>query len=64
MSECTERYSTERRHNAHISVAQEIEHILKSVEYTSKFGDTFQQVCTVIAAKIALENIIKDWEEQ
>lgn len=64
MSECTERYSTERRHNAHISFAQEIEQILKSVEYTSKFGDTFQQVCTVITAKIALENIMKDWEER
>lgn len=65
MSECTECYSTERRHNAHNSVAQEIEYILKSVEYTSKFGDTFQQVGTVIAAKkIALENIMKDWEGQ
>lgn len=64
MSECTERYSTERRHNAHNSVVQKIEYILKSVKYTSKFGDTFQQVGTVIAAKIALENIIKDWEGQ
>ena len=64
MSECTERYSTERRHNAHNSVSQEIEYILKSVEYTSKSGDTFQQVGTVIAAKIALENIMKDWEGQ
>lgn len=64
MSECTERYSTERRHNAHNSVSQEIEYILKSVEYTNKFGDTFQQVGTVIAAKIALENIMKDWEGQ
>lgn len=64
MSECTERYLTERRHNAHNSVSQEIEYILKSVEYTSKFGDTFQQVGTVIAAKIALEDIMKDWEGQ
>ena len=64
MSECTEHYSTERRHHAHISIAQEIEYILKSVEHTNKFGDTFQQVGTVIAAKIALENIIKTWEEQ
>lgn len=59
MSDCTE-----RRHNAHNSVVQKIEYILKSLEYTSKFGDTFQQVVTVIAAEIALENILKTWERQ
>ncbi len=62
MNECTERYSTERRHNAQNSVAQEIEYILKSVEDAT--GNAFQQVGTVIAAKIALENIMKDWKGQ